>query len=78
MAFVAFEIARRHRFHRDMAALPAGVTVHVLPTGKGDSEKFNDAAKLRYNHRASIDRDIDRARQATTVYLEGVRESAQG
>ena len=78
VAFVAFEIARRHRFHRDMAALPADVTVHVLPTGKGDAEKFNDAAKLRYNHRASIDRDIDRAREATAAYLEGVRESAQG
>ncbi|MEV5448109.1 patatin-like phospholipase family protein, partial [Streptomyces sp. NPDC052644] len=33
IAQVAFEIARRHRFAREMAALPEGVRVHVLPTG---------------------------------------------
>jgi len=33
IAQVAFEIARRHRFAREMATLPAGVEVHVLPTG---------------------------------------------
>jgi NTE family protein len=33
VAAVAFEIARRHQYARDMASLPAGVTVHVLPTG---------------------------------------------
>ena len=33
VALVAFEIARRHRFAADMAALPPHVTVHVLPTG---------------------------------------------
>ena len=33
IAQVAFEIARRHRFAREMAALPEGVEVHVLPTG---------------------------------------------
>ena len=30
---VAFEIARRHRFHEEMSALPEGVRAHVLPTG---------------------------------------------
>ena len=34
VAFVAFEIARRHRFNRDLATLPEGVTAHVLPTGE--------------------------------------------
>lgn len=33
IAQVAFEISRRHRFFREMAALPEGVEVHVLPTG---------------------------------------------
>ena len=33
VGLVAFEIARRHRFHEEMSALPDGITVHVLPTG---------------------------------------------
>ena len=33
VAMVAFEIARRHRFARDMAEVPDGVAVHVLPAG---------------------------------------------
>ncbi len=32
---VAFEIARRHRYTSDLAAVPDGVDVHVLPTGEG-------------------------------------------
>ncbi|HVE93007.1 MAG TPA: patatin-like phospholipase family protein, partial [Actinomycetota bacterium] len=34
VALVTFEIARRHRFARDLAALPDGVVAHVLPTGE--------------------------------------------
>src|SRR5207237_9667683 len=34
VALVAFEIARRHRFARDLASLPKGVTAHVLPSGE--------------------------------------------
>ncbi|WP_062072980.1 patatin-like phospholipase family protein [Demequina sediminicola] len=30
---VTFEIARRHRFARDMAQVPEGVSVHILPYG---------------------------------------------
>ena len=33
VGLVAFEIARRHRFHEEMAALPGDVRVHVLPSG---------------------------------------------
>ena len=33
VGLVAFEIARRHRFHEEMAALPGDVSVHVLPSG---------------------------------------------
>jgi len=69
VAFVAFEIARRHRFHHDMHELPSHVTAHVLPTGDVELQRFNDPAKLRYNHRGSIRRDIERAREATAVYL---------
>ena len=31
--WVSFEIARRHRFAHDLAQLPEGVTVHVMPSG---------------------------------------------
>ena len=34
VGLVAFEIARRHRFHEEMSALPDGVRVHVLPAGR--------------------------------------------
>ena len=70
VAFVAFEISRRHRFHRDIETLPDGVDVHVLPTGIDPDMKFNDPSKLRYNHNRSIARDITRAYEETIDYLE--------
>ncbi len=69
VAFVAFEIARRHRFHRDMETLPADVVAHVLPTGVDPNRSFNDPAKLRYNHRKSIGEGIERAYAETAAYL---------
>ena len=36
VAVVAFEIARRHRFIGDLAALPDDVEVHVMPTGQAE------------------------------------------
>ena len=72
VAFVSFEIARRHRFHRDMDNLPEEITAHVLPTGVNPNRKFNDPTKLRYNHRASIDAGIDRAYQKSLDYLRSL------
>ena len=72
VAFVSFEIARRHRFHRDMENLPEGITAHVLPTGVNPNRKFNDPTKLRYNHRASIDAGIDRAYEKSLAYLRSL------
>lgn len=69
VAFVAFEISRRHRFHTDMENLPKDVAIHVLPTGLDPHAKFNDPSKLRYNHSASIRSGIDRAHQETARYL---------
>ena len=69
VAFVAFEISRRHRFHHDMENLPDGVTIHVLPTGLDPHAKFNDPSKLRYNHSTSIKGGIDRAYEETSKYL---------
>ncbi len=72
VAFVAFEISRRHRFHSDMDNLPEGVDIHILPTGLDPRAKFNDPSKLRYNHGASIRAGIDRAYNETADYLSQV------
>ncbi|MGA9749930.1 MAG: patatin-like phospholipase family protein [Nocardioides sp.] len=69
VARVSFEIARRHRFHREMAALPGNVTAHVLPTG-GSSPK--DDSLLSYRDFRAVLRRIDRAYIATATYLEGL------
>lgn len=66
VAVVAFEIARRHRFARDLAAVPAGVAVHVLPTG-GDGDA--PLANLRLRSPVKVDQRIDQARAATAAYL---------
>ncbi len=73
VAFVAFEIARRHRFNRDLATLPPGIEVHVLPTGSDPAAKYNDPSKLRYNHRSTIDAGIERAYRETVAYLAGIQ-----
>jgi len=67
VARVSFEIARRHRFHREMAELPAHVTAHVLPTGGGDDRR--DDSLLSYRDFAAVMRRIDRAYDATSAYL---------
>src|SRR6266511_1897959 len=41
VALVAFEVARRHRFTRDLAEVPDNVEVHVLPTGMQDTPIAN-------------------------------------
>ena len=69
VALVAFEIARRHRFARDMATVPEGVTVHVLPTG---DEAPTGLAQLRYRDTRQVSRRVERAHAATTAYLESL------
>lgn len=69
IAFVSFEISRRHRFHRDLATLPTGVNVHVLPTGKDPQAQYNDLNKLRYHRQDTISSGIERAYRATSRYL---------
>src|SRR4051794_39481279 len=67
VGLVAFEIARRHRFAADMAALPPEVAVHVLPTGSEPraprEELRNLPGSSRYSSR--LDDRIELARQAT-------------
>ncbi|BCJ66581.1 patatin-like phospholipase family protein [Polymorphospora rubra] len=66
VAQVAFEIARRHRFAREMAALPDDVEVHVLPTGGGESR---DDTPWAYRDMAAVGRRISRAYTASRRYL---------
>jgi NTE family protein len=68
VATVAFEIARRHRYAADLAALPPGVTVHVLPVGDAPP----GSANLRYRDFSGVPARIDRARDAASAYLDGV------
>ncbi|GAA4592657.1 patatin-like phospholipase family protein [Actinoplanes octamycinicus] len=65
VAQVAFEIARRHRFARDMSSLPDGVRVHVLPSG-GES---GDDSPWAYRDMALVGRRISRAYTASRRYL---------
>jgi NTE family protein len=66
VAQVAFEIARRHRFAREMAELPPGVAVHLLPTGSGSAR---DDSPLAYRNVRAAHRRIERAYQASREYL---------
>ena len=66
VARVSFEIARRHRFTREMAELPRGVEAHVLPAG-GSGE---DDSLLAYRDFARVRRRIDTAYDETCAYLD--------
>jgi NTE family protein len=66
VANVAFEIARRHRFAADMAALPEGVRVHVLPTGDASPGLRED---LRYRDTARVGARVQSAYDASSAYL---------
>jgi NTE family protein len=67
VARVSFEIARRHRFHREMAALPEHVTAHVLPTGGAGPKDDN---LLSYRDFRGVVRRIDAAYRASVAYLD--------
>jgi NTE family protein len=75
VATVAFEIARRHRFAADLAALPPGVTVHVLPAGDPAAP---GAANLRYRDFTAVPGRIGQARDASCRYLDEVAASSGG
>lgn len=70
VATVAFEIARRHRFARDMADLPSRVTVHVLPSGAGAGEAGGPLSQLRHRAFGQTAQRIDRAYTASSRYLD--------
>ena len=68
VAMVAFEIARRHRYARDLAAVPPGVEVHVLPTG-GAAPGWDSRAALRYRVTGATGERIAAAHRASAEYL---------
>lgn len=64
-ARVAFEIARRHRFARDVATLPEGIDLYVLPSGgalAGDDSirayRRLDTVRLRIEQAYEASRDF--------------------
>ncbi|WP_347977512.1 patatin-like phospholipase family protein [Microbacterium sp. ProA8] len=65
-ARVAFEIARRHRYARDIATLPEGVDLHVLPSGGGLD---GDDALMSYRRMDTVRRRIDAAYDASRSFL---------
>jgi NTE family protein len=67
VGLVAFEIARRHRFHEEMQSLPADVRVHVLPAGTDRSPP--GLSQLRYRDKTKVGGSIERAYEASASYL---------
>jgi NTE family protein len=66
VAKITFEISRRHRFTRELAEVPDGVTVHVLPYGgkqEGD-QKLTAFKRLDLTHAR-----IESAYEASSAYL---------
>lgn len=70
VGLVAFEIARRHRFVGDLAALPESVDVHVLPTGQQEPPRYSDLSQLRYRDTSNVRERIALAHAASARYLE--------
>ncbi|SNS21593.1 patatin-like phospholipase family protein [Actinomadura mexicana] len=70
VGLVAFEIARRHRFFEEMANLPEGLNVHVLPAGARTQKAGVDLTQVRYRNASGIQGHIERAYQASLKYLK--------
>jgi NTE family protein len=67
VARVSFEIARRHRFVRELAELPESVEAHVLPTG-GTSAR--DDSVFAFRDFSVIDAKISATYAASLAYLD--------
>ncbi len=69
VARISFELARRHRFFRELSDVPDGVTVHVLPSG---GPQPGDERPGAYRRLGPALARIDAAYAATCDYLEGL------
>jgi NTE family protein len=68
VAFVAFEISRRHRFLSDLERVGSDVTVHVLPSGL-PPRAANTWSNLRYRDSRRLNGRAELAYRATHEYL---------
>jgi NTE family protein len=66
VARVSFEIARRHRFARELAEVPDGVEVHVLPA-RGTSAR--DDSLLAHRDFSRVGARIEASYEASRDYL---------
>jgi NTE family protein len=67
VARVSFEIARRHRFVRELAELPDGVVCHVLPA-RGTSARDDSLRGSR--DFSGVQQRIDATYEASRAYLD--------
>jgi NTE family protein len=67
VARVSFEVARRHRFTRELSEIPDDVEAHVLPAA-GTSPK--DDSMLAFRDFSSVQRRIDASYDAALAYLD--------
>jgi len=72
VGLVAFEIARRHRYARDMATIPDGTEVHVLPLGSDRPPRYDEWSALRYRDLGRATLRINAAHRAAAEYLSGI------
>lgn len=68
VAIVAFEVARRARFHAAMARSRESIEVHVLPTG-GLGPRATERANFDLFDTSRVEERISAARGATAAYL---------
>ena len=64
---MSFEVARRHRFTRDMATIPDGVEAHVLPAA-GTSSR--DDSLLAHRDFSGVQARIDATYAASRDFLD--------
>lgn len=69
VARTSFEIARRHRFVREIGEVPGGVTVHVLPSG---GSRPGDDRLSAYRRMDATNARIEAAYTASVTYLESL------
>ena len=67
VARVSFEIARRHRFVRELAELPGHVEAHVLPAAGTSS---HDDSLFAFRDFSAVDAKIEQTYHASVAYLD--------
>lgn len=67
VARVSFEIARRHRFVRELAELPEGVEAHVLPAGDTSAR---DDSLMAFRDFSRVMSKIEATYDAASAYLD--------